>query len=179
MKSLKDYIEIYKPKQPLLSPEEIDTLQWGTGEWSNGNAEFDHYQKCGMSFCHEQEMYDKLTSWAQNCANIYSNTKQFGINGGSSPRFNRYQVGEHMEKHVDHIYSCFDGNLKGIPVISIIGILNEDYEGGDLTFYLGGEEYTPKLKTGDTLVFPSAFPWAHEVKPVTSGTRYTWVSWAW
>jgi len=28
-------------------------------------------------------------------------------------------------------------------------------------------------------VFPSAFPWAHEVKPITSGTRYTWVSWAW
>lgn len=179
MKSLKDYIEIYKPKQPLLFPEEIGTLQWGTGEWSDGNAEFLQYQNCGMSFCHEKSMYNKLTSWAQNCANTYSITKEFHINGGTSPRFNRYQVGEHMEKHVDHIYSCFDGNLKGIPVISIIGILNEDYEGGDLTFYLGGEEYTPKLKTGDTLVFPSAFPWAHEVKPVTSGTRYTWVSWAW
>lgn len=84
-----------------------------------------------------------------------------------------------MEKHIDHIYSCFDGDQKGIPVLSIIGILNEEYEGGDLVFYLGGEEYTPKLKTGDTIVFPSSFPWRHEVKPITSGTRYTWVSWAW
>lgn len=179
MKSLRDYIEIFKPKKPLLTKDEIDSLVWGTGEWSDGNANFIDYQKCGMSFCTEKDMYDTLTSWAQQCSNMYSITHQFTINAGSSPRFNRYLEGDYMDKHVDHIHSCFDGNLKGIPAISIIGILNEDYEGGDLVFYLGGEEYRPKLKTGDTLVFPSAFPWTHEVKPVTSGTRYTWVSWAW
>ena len=179
MNSLQKYIDIYKPKDPILTEEDIDALEWRTGEWADGSGEFDHYQNCGASFCTNQSMYDRLTSWARDCATMYGFQKNFGIHAGSSPRFNRYVKGEFMEKHYDHIYSCFDGNLKGIPVLSIIGVLNEEYEGGDLVFYLDGEEYIPKLKTGDTIVFPSAFPWAHEVKPVTSGTRYTWVSWAW
>ena len=179
MNLLQNYIDIYKPKEPILSEKEINSLQWQKGEWTDGAAEFIQYQNCSAAECYEQSMYDRLTGWARDCATTYALQREFNINAGSSPRFNRYVEGEFMEKHIDHIYSCFDGNQKGIPVLSIIGILNEEYEGGDLVFYLDGEEYTPKLKTGDTIVFPSAFPWAHEVKPITSGTRYTWVSWAW
>lgn len=178
-KSLKDYIQIYSPTNPVLSDEDISSLIWGDGEWSDSHGHLVNYQNCGMSFCSNQAMYIKLTEWAKDCCTKYSTHQKFSIVGGSAPRFNRYKVGECMEKHVDHIYSCFDGTRRGIPVLSIIGILNEDYEGGELTFYLDDEVYAPKLKTGDTLVFPSAFPWQHEVKPVTSGTRYTWVTWAW
>jgi len=179
MNLLQKYIDIYKPKEPILSEKEINSLQWQKGEWTDQSGDSIHYQNCGASFCYEQSMYDRLIGWARDCATTYASQRDFNINAGSSPRFNRYVEGECMEKHIDHIHSCFDGHQKGIPVLSIIGILNEEYEGGDLIFYLDGEEYTPKLKTGDTLVFPSSFPWAHEVKPVISGTRYSWVSWAW
>ena len=179
MNLLQKYIDIYKPKEPILSEKEINSLQWQKGEWRDADANFLEYQNCSLTFKCEQSMYHKLTGWAIDCITNYASQREFDIHTGNPPRFNRYVEGEFMEKHIDHIYSCFDGNQKGIPVLSIIGILNEEYEGGDLVFYLDGEEYTPKLKTGDTLVFPSAFPWAHEVKPVTSGTRYSWVSWAW
>lgn len=36
-----------------------------------------------------------------------------------------------MRKHYDHIHSIFDGQRKGIPVLSMLGILNNDYEGGE------------------------------------------------
>ena len=112
MNSLQKYIDIYKPKEPILTEEEINSLQWQKGEWSDGAADFVQYQNCGASFCHEQSMYDKLTGWARDCANTYGLQKEFTINGGSSPRFNRYVEGEFMEKHHDHIYSCLMENIK-------------------------------------------------------------------
>ena len=39
-----------------------------------------------------------------------------------------------MRQHHDHIHSLFDGNEKGIPVLSFILNLN-DYEGAELFFW--------------------------------------------
>jgi predicted 2-oxoglutarate/Fe(II)-dependent dioxygenase YbiX len=93
----------------------------------------------------------------------------------SGVRFNRYEVGESINHHVDHIHSLFDGKKRGIPVISFVGVFNDDYEGGE--FMLCNEEI--KLKQGDCIIFPSVFLYPHEVKPVTKGTRYSWVLWSW
>ena len=79
-----------------------------------------------------------------------------------------------MREHYDHIHSIFDGQMKGVPIVSIVANLNEDYEGSE--FYCRGKEI--KLKTGDILLFPSNFMYPHEVKEATKGTRYSFVSWA-
>jgi len=178
-KTLKEYIEIYSPPNPILNQNDIDKLQWNSGIWADKNGNKISFQNCDMAYCPDQETFSKVTGWANYCCNQYSKNKKFKITEGADPRFNRYQVDQHMDLHVDHIHSCFDGLKKGIPVLSVVGILNEDYVGGELVFYLGDQEYVPNLKMGDTLIFPSAFPWKHEVKPVISGTRYTWVTWAW
>tara|TARA_R100001086_G_scaffold235426_1_gene158317 strand:+ start:1393 stop:1884 length:492 start_codon:yes stop_codon:yes gene_type:complete len=92
----------------------------------------------------------------------------------SQVRFNRYKVGTKMRLHYDHIQSLFDGKLKGIPIISIVGLLNDNYEGG--TFICRKKEV--KLRRGDILLFPSNFIYPHEVKEVTKGIRHSFVSWA-
>ena len=81
-----------------------------------------------------------------------------------------------MELHCDHIQSMFDGERKGIPTLSIVGILNDDYEGGEFIMW---EDKEIKLKTGDLLIFPSTFLYPHKVNLVTKGTRYSFVSWTW
>jgi hypothetical protein len=178
-KSLREYIEIYSPPNPILTHNDIDKLEWNPGSWADKTGIVVDYQNCDMSYSPNQEIFSKVTSWAKHCCSRYSQGKYFKITEGADPRFNRYQVGQYMNLHTDHIHSCFDGSKKGIPVISMVGVLNDDYNGGELVFYLGDDEYVPELKKGDTIVFPSAFPWKHEVKPVTSGVRYTWVTWAW
>ncbi len=90
-------------------------------------------------------------------------------------RFNRYGVGTIMRKHYDHIHSIFDGQHKGIPILSMLGVLNDDYEGGEFVF---SETHEIPLKAGDIMVFPSNFMYPHEVKEVTKGERFTFVSWA-
>ena len=96
--------------------------------------------------------------------------------GYSGLKFIRYFPGQRMRNHCDHIQQIFDGSKKGIPILSIIGILNDDYEGGDLIMF---EDKTIKTKKGDILLFPSNFLYPHEIAPVTKGVRYSYVSWVW
>ena len=94
----------------------------------------------------------------------------------SSLKFIRYYPDQIMKKHCDHIHDLFDGQKKGIPILSIIGILNDDYEGGKLIMF---EDKKIDTKKGDLLIFPSNFLYPHQISPVTKGVRYSYVSWVW
>ena len=50
----------------------------------------------------------------------------------------------------------------------------DDYSGGEIILC---EKYKYKLKTGETLIFPSNFLYPHEIKKITKGTRHSMVSW--
>lgn len=92
----------------------------------------------------------------------------------SNLKFNKYSVGDSIKPHHDHIHDMFDGSLRGIPVVSIIGVLNDDYAGGELLFW---NDHEVKLKKGEVVVFPSVYLYPHQVTTVTEGTRYSWVAW--
>lgn len=96
---------------------------------------------------------------------------------GYSPlRWNKYSVGTKMKIHCDHIQTLFDGEHKGVPILTILGALNENYEGGELIFW---ENERIELKTGQIVIFPSNFMYPHQVNPVTKGARFSFVSWVW
>jgi predicted 2-oxoglutarate/Fe(II)-dependent dioxygenase YbiX len=92
----------------------------------------------------------------------------------SPVRFNRYQKGQTMRIHCDHIKTLFEGEVKGIPVLSIIINFNDDYKGGDLIFW---DDYKVDLGEGDVVVFPSLFLFPHRIEEVTENIRYSGVSW--
>ena len=77
--------------------------------------------------------------------------------GYSHVRFNKYAENKKMALHADHIHSMFDGERKGIPILSVLGVLNDDYEGGE--FYLIDKK--TDLSKGDIIVFPSNFMYPH------------------
>jgi len=89
-------------------------------------------------------------------------------------RFNRYQKGQTMRIHCDHIKTLFEGEVKGIPVLSIIINFNNDYEGGDLIFW---DDYKVDLGEGDVVVFPSLFLFPHRIEEVTENIRYSGIAW--
>ena len=95
--------------------------------------------------------------------------------GYSHVRFNKYAENKKMALHADHIHSMFDGERKGIPILSVLGVLNDDYEGGE--FVLIDEKID--LSKGDIIIFPSNFMYPHKVEPVTKGIRYSYISWIW
>lgn len=58
---------------------------------------------------------------------------------------------------------------------STIYYLNNDYEGGEISF----PDFNIMLKpeAGDFLIFPSCYAYKHKVLPIKSGTRYSIASW--
>jgi len=81
-----------------------------------------------------------------------------------------------MAEHCDHIQDMFDGERKGVPVLSIVGTLNDNYKGGEFIMF---QDKKINLEKGDLLIFPSNFLYPHKVNEITKGIRYSYVSWTW
>lgn len=80
----------------------------------------------------------------------------------------RYKEGQFYIEHTD--------SFKDRPrAVSCSFALNDDYEGGEFAFF--DRELIYKLKKGSCIMFPSNFMYPHEIMPVTSGTRYSIVTW--
>jgi predicted 2-oxoglutarate/Fe(II)-dependent dioxygenase YbiX len=80
----------------------------------------------------------------------------------------RYKEGQFYTQHTD--------SFKLRPrAVSCSFILNDDYEGGEFAFFDRELKYKPKK--GSCIMFPSNFMYPHEIMPVTSGTRYSIITW--
>ena len=186
---LKDLIHVEKGIIPanlcdhIIS--DIETREWRPHTWYNnvqgsyGSEETMELDVQGIT----PELQQLLTpimiqaGGAYNMRYAYDNEKTGQVMNKFSPiRFNRYSSGQIMRQHHDHIHSLFDGNEKGIPVLSFILNLNDDYEGADLYFW---KDHIVKLGKGDIIMFPSLFLFPHGVTEAKSGKRYSAVSWAW
>jgi len=102
-------------------------------------------------------------------------------------QFTKYKIGQYYTWHTDTILKkSRDDKIRKLSMSCILSNSNE-YEGGEFEF--DSRNYNPnmrdeykhihrinnKLPKGSIIIFPS-FMW-HRVKPVTSGTRYSLVSW--
>tara|TARA_B110000305_G_scaffold196242_1_gene221230 strand:+ start:860 stop:1420 length:561 start_codon:yes stop_codon:yes gene_type:complete len=96
-----------------------------------------------------------------------------GWQGYTPIRFNKYHENKKMTLHCDHIQDLFGEGPNGIPILSIVGELNDDYTGGEFIMW----DTVIKIPKGSVLIFPSVFLYPHKVDPVITGTRYSYVSW--
>jgi hypothetical protein len=79
----------------------------------------------------------------------------------------KYYPGNHFQMHAD------DG-ASYKSVVSLVGYLNDDYEGGEIFFKL--QDVTIKPDAGDLVIFPSNFMFMHRALPVTTGIKYSVVT---
>ncbi len=166
--------------------DQVEKREWSSHVWYN-NSE-------SKSFGSEQNMeldiqftipeyQNLLTPYITKAGLLYNKKYHYNsertmgiMHKFCSVRFNRYSPGQMMRQHHDHIHSLFDGNDKGIPVLSVIINLNDDYEGADLFFW---DNYIVPLGKGDIIMFPSLFLFPHGVTEAKKGKRYSAVSWCW
>ena len=186
MNTIEDYIYIENHIPVELCEALIDECnrnEWKKHIWDNydGTSTSEKTKELDVMSC-TQDQQNRITPYLAQALKDYQikhswpgqKTSPPWLTNFSPLRFNKYEVGTMMREHYDHIHSLFDGERKGIPIVSIVANLNEDYEGAE--FYCRGKEIP--LKTGDILLFPSNFMYPHEVKEATKGTRYSFVSWA-
>jgi len=85
----------------------------------------------------------------------------------------KYTPGGKYEIHTDGAASC-------LRTLTCILNLNEEYEGGDFVLYQQDKKTEMKrikCKKGTFIMFPSNFLFPHRIEPITSGERYSIVSW--
>ena len=105
-----------------------------------------------------------LEKYMKNCNTLdYINVK-----GDTGYILLKYKIDDYVREHVD----TYAGEHR---TLSCSIILNDDYEGGEISFF--NDKVRPFLKKGDMLIFPSGFTYPHQVLPVTSGTRYAVITW--
>ena len=180
---LEDYVVIIKDAVPKRlcnkAMKELKSIDWKqhyfyshkTGENSSNSKELD----CSIDpiGTHDQIMMHVWESISQYIKH-YNFPWYDGWNGHSKLKYNRYKKGTLMTEHCDHITELFEGEKRGIPTLSVIGGLNNNYEGGEFVMF---KNKTYKFNAGDIIIFPSNFLFPHKVQEVTKGTRYTYISW--
>jgi hypothetical protein len=183
---IQDYVKIYNNYfSQDFCKSVISSLE--KAEWQKHY----YYTSAGTSLTYDDDLhmsyepipeYDDLHKATWNALNQYVKTDLKGFawfntwHNFSKIRFNKYTGGTNMKPHCDHIHSLFDGKEKGVPILSVVASLNDDYEGGEFIMW---EDQKINLPAGSIMIFPSNFMYPHAVSTVTSGTRYSFVSWVW
>jgi len=162
--------------------EEIEKNEWNPHSW------YSEHQDSVNSYGETEPDVQESTSDHQNLLMpfVIQTVREYNIKYSylkrsvivskfSALRFNRYAPGQLMLQHYDHIKSLFDGEVKGIPILSFVLNLNDDYEGAELFFW---DDHVVPLGKGDIIMFPSLFLFPHGVKEASRGNRYSAVCWA-
>jgi len=113
------------------------------------------------------KIYAEVGGKIKSRVDEYCGPYNISMNYMESINFVKYEKGDHFSYHADHGFSY-------VCVVSSIAYLNDDYEGGELSFYKLDMKFKPSY--GDIIVFPSAYIYAHAALPVTSGVKYSAVT---
>jgi prolyl 4-hydroxylase len=111
-----------------------------------------------------QYLYDRMNAAVEDYTKLYPMEK---LEYWESINLIKYYPGNHFQSHAD------DGSSYK-SVVSLVGYLNDDYEGGELSF----DAYNIKIKpqAGDLVIFPSNFMFIHKAWPVIEGIKYSIVT---
>ena len=183
---LEDFIHVEKNAISDEFCREIINEYEDSDDWKAGTIndyEINEYRKCEVVYLSQDETLEKnlktrnkideklykiINNLLEKYLKKYDSLGYVQIKEDTGYMLLRYKTGDYVKKHVD---TSSDQHR----TLSCSLILNDDYEGGEITFFDG--EIKPNLKRGDLLIFPSSFTYPHQVLPVTSGTRYSIITW--
>ena len=111
-----------------------------------------------------QYLYDRAQIALNDYSSIYPSEP---LEYWESINLVKYYPGNHFQTHAD------DG-ASYKSVVSLVGYLNDDYEGGEIEFNVLGVKIKPEA--GDLVIFPSNFIYTHRAHPVISGIKYSIVT---
>ena len=98
----------------------------------------------------------------------------FDITNSNQSEFLQYDKDGHFHSHIDTFLNEYE-KKEGVRKLSVLLILNDDFEGGQFFLQTSSQKYYPKQEKGDIIIFPSFL--LHGVEPVISGIRRSLITW--
>ena len=116
-------------------------------------------------------LYSTLTAAINKANHDYFN---FNLTYLETLQYSVYPPGGHYKCHTDAALKGQNGDSRKLSFS--IGLNNEDeYQGGELEIWTGGDNKIFKLHKFEMVLFPSWIP--HQVHPIKTGTRKSLVGW--
>lgn len=97
-----------------------------------------------------------------------------GADGHEDIQLLKYDVGQYYKVHADCV-GGYQEKIKMNRLFTSIIYLNDDYEGGEITF--PRQRISLKPKAGQACVFPSIYTHPHIAETITKGTKHAAVTW--
>jgi hypothetical protein len=187
--ALEKYIKIYDNIIPIETlgsfTKFISNLDYRTAQVGFGEEQIDIRNVLDRPLTNGSKNMTEI-KWFNFIKHVFTlNTQKYifdvvkqearSINPGQILEINalKYKTGGHYVYHVDYFE-------KHPRQFSLILLLNNDYEGGELVFNDPSyqNEFIVPVKPGRLIVWPSNFMFPHKVNKVTKGTRYSIVGWS-
>lgn len=174
----------------MMKSESSSNGQYFFQEWTKW-ADYGTYTQCKSNeqwpkekeemFILEKELFDEVAKCYDRAVSHYF--KHTGIKIPEGARysgqswckyFNQIDMLKNkmtMQYHTDFIISQKDMPGEKFHTTCTFYI-NDNYNGGDIEFYVDGKFINHKPKAGDMLVFPSGEPYYHGVKTIPDGNKF-------
>jgi PKHD-type hydroxylase len=153
--------------EEYASPK-VEKIQAGVGGFDNQDVDLNIRNVKKVQLPVNQGIGATLTAIGLN----FNHEKyKFNITHSNQAEFLMYDINGKYEAHVDTFPQMSDETRK----LTVIAILNDDFEGGKFYIKNSDEKIYPKQNKGDVIIFPSFM--VHGVEPVTKGIRYSVVTW--
>jgi hypothetical protein len=114
------------------------------------------------------DSFKEIFSSIDKCIWDYRNAYDLFLQDVEPIHLLKYEGGSQYHAHHDHSSS-------NSRILSLVACFGEDFEGGELEFPFFNK--TIKLEKNSLVLFPSNFPYTHIAHPVTSGVKYSMVTW--
>lgn len=164
--------------RPILTAEEADDIvnrlkQSDTSEWKGGTASMKYIEADGYSSTKRNDEYygGELNYIHKILFGKIDSLDHYWLDGinaknSTSPIISKTFEGGFYRPHND-------AGSSGHYSTTIF--LNDDFEGGELSLLINGEEVKCKAEKGKAITYPTGTP--HCVNTVTKGNRYAAVFW--
>jgi predicted 2-oxoglutarate/Fe(II)-dependent dioxygenase YbiX len=157
--------------------------QWSVfGTYTQAKTDLDKAE-FGLRYDREKYISDSISDAYSKAIKHYIDKHNLTLPKGSylmTSSFSKYNPTEEdavdglaMQYHTDYI--TVEKDMPGPKFfLTCTTYLNDDYEGGDIVFYIDGEDvvYPYKPQAGDICVFPSTEPYFHGVKAIKNGEKF-------
>lgn len=141
----------------------------------------DESREFGQRYVDEKYLADRVNQAYSQAVDHYVEKNNLVIPEGGrlmSSSFSKYnsdinvlQNEMTMQYHTDFLIS-----EKAMPgdkfFLTCTTYINDNYDGGDICFYINGDFINHKPEAGDILVFPSGLPYYHGVKTIRNGNKF-------
>lgn len=173
--SLGDYIKVYRGMVPPQVCEYIVgvisqdySTRWEQAKTVDPTTDVRVCET--LSLAHTDHIDSTINEYVTKAIHEFCSTfKDFIVNEDKGYTCLRYfpngKYDYHTDQHRDH-------NRE----VTLIINLNDTYEGGDLMHC--EDKFKTKLGVGDICIFPSNFMFPHRIDKISSGIRYSIVTWA-